>query len=152
MIVPDGPLEFVPFEMFPVAGAGALIEKCEVIQSPSAAVALALARRREQSRQKKGGILLVADPVFDSADPRLGAHASASRERSRFARLAFSRREAQTIAALRPPMPVTTLLDFDASKEAFASARLADYDLLNIYPQRRGGSRYNPIQVGFVAF
>jgi CHAT domain-containing protein/Tfp pilus assembly protein PilF len=133
VIVSDGPLESVPFELLPARGSPALIEKYEVIDAPSAAVAVALTRRREERADyAPRGVLLLADPVFDADDARLGAQSASSHGSKRFARLAFSRREAQAIAALRPPNPVTTLLDFDASKQLFTSERLAKYGVLHI--------------------
>jgi CHAT domain-containing protein len=132
LIVSDGPLESVPFGLLPARGSSALIDKYEVIDAPSAAVAVALTRRREERGAiAPRGVLLVADPVFDADDARLGEHASFHGSK-RFARLAFSRREAQAIAALRSPNSITTLLDFDASKQSFTSERLAKYGVLHI--------------------
>ena len=142
VIVPDGPLEFVPFELLPVSTTPTLLDKYEVIESPSAAVALALTRRREQRRAAaQNGVLLVADPVFDADDPRLAAPVSTSHEPARFSRLAFSRREAQMIATLRQASPITMLLDFDASKEAFTSGYLAEYGILHISTHGVGDHR-----------
>jgi CHAT domain-containing protein len=133
VIVPDGPVDLVPFEALPAPLMRALIEKYEIVQSPSVAVALALAsRRRDRTPAAARGIALVGDPVFDAGDVRLGAHVSGSHGPAPFSRLAFSRREAKTVAALHPASPVTMLLDFDASKEVFTSGRLSDYGLLNI--------------------
>jgi CHAT domain-containing protein len=133
VIVPDGPLDLVPFEALPRSPAHPLIDEYEVVESPSVAVALALARRREERiARPPSGVALVGDPVFDAGDIRLGLHVSGSHEAVPFARLAFSRRETQTIAAMRPSSPVAMLLDFDASKELFTSGRLADYGVLNI--------------------
>jgi CHAT domain-containing protein len=133
VIVPDGALDLVPFEALPAPSTRALIEHYEMVESPSVAVALALGSRRSgRTPTSPRGLALVGDPVFDASDARLGPHVSGSRQPPRFSRLAFSRREAHAIAALRPPSPVAMLLDFDASKELFTSGRLADYGVLNI--------------------
>lgn len=146
LIVPDGPLESLPFALLPTRTASALIEKYEVIESPSAAVALALTRRREErTTDVPRGILLVADPVFDAGDARVEANASGSPGPARFSRLAFSGREAQAIASLRPPGRVTMMLGFDASKQSFTSENLSEFELVNIsthgIPDRRGANR-----------
>lgn len=132
IIVPDGPLESIPFELLPGTPKSALIETYEVIESPSAAVALALTHRRAEHAGTGSGVLLIADPVFDARDARLGGHVSSTHEAVRFARLAFSRKEAQAITALQPDRPVTMMLDFDASKQSFTSGRLADVGILHI--------------------
>ncbi len=133
VIVADGPLELVPFEALPAPPARALIENYEIVESPSVAVAFALRQRREARRASPPrGVALVGDPVFDAGDVRLGPHVSGSHEAARFSRLAFSRREAHAIAAMRPGGAVTMLLDFDASRELFTSGRLADFRVLNI--------------------
>jgi CHAT domain-containing protein/tetratricopeptide (TPR) repeat protein len=142
VIVPDGPLDLVPFEVLPAPPTRALIENYEMVESPSVAVALALGRRRAgRTASVPRGLALVGDPVFDAGDVRLGPHVSGSREPARFSRLAFSRREAHAIAALGPPSPVAMLLDFDASKELFTSGRLADYGVLNISTHGVAGAR-----------
>ncbi len=133
VIVPDGPLESLPFDLLPAGTAAALIDKYEIVESPSAAVALALTRRREErTTNVPRGILLVADPVFDAGDSRIGANRSASSGPARFSRLAFSHREAQAIAALRPPAPVTMMLGFDASKQFFTSKNLSGFGWIHI--------------------
>jgi CHAT domain-containing protein len=133
VIVPDGALDLIPFEALPLPGASALIDKYEVLESPSAAVALALGRRREsRAAPPARAVALVGDPVFDSGDARLGAHALSPDARASFSRLAFSRREAKSVAALRSPDPVSLFLDFDASRDLFTSGRLADYRVLHI--------------------
>lgn len=133
VIVPDGPAELVPFESLPAPPTPALIEKYELVESPSAAVALALGRRRQlRSPTVPLRTAVIADSVFDSGDVRLGARVSVSQRSPRFSRLAFSRREAQAIASLGAPGAVVTFLDFDASKDLFTAGRLDGYRVIHI--------------------
>jgi len=75
VIVPDGALNFVPFEAFVKSPDGAdfaslryLIKTNEVSYAPSATVVVA---SRQQAAGNRGqGMLIVADPVFDANDSR----------------------------------------------------------------------------------
>jgi CHAT domain-containing protein/tetratricopeptide (TPR) repeat protein len=84
LIVADGSLNYVPFEALVSAAGGAdysalpyLIKTNEIVYSPSASVIGVI---RKQSKPASGkGMLLIADPVFNSSDPRArGAAATAS--------------------------------------------------------------------------
>ncbi|HET6890654.1 MAG TPA: CHAT domain-containing protein, partial [Pyrinomonadaceae bacterium] len=75
LIVADGALSYVPFEALVTSAAGGdfsslpyLIKTNEIVYSPSASVVGAI---REQRRRSSGsGLLIIADPVFNSIDPR----------------------------------------------------------------------------------
>jgi CHAT domain-containing protein/tetratricopeptide (TPR) repeat protein len=75
LIVADGSLNYVPFEALTTSTEGAdysslsyLVKTNEIVYAPSASV---VAIVRQQAKNVSGtGILLVADPVFDSSDPR----------------------------------------------------------------------------------
>ena len=75
LIVADGALSYVPFEALVTSAAGGdfsslpyLIKTNEIVYSPSASVVGAI---REQRRRSAGsGLLIIADPVFNSIDPR----------------------------------------------------------------------------------
>jgi CHAT domain-containing protein len=84
LVVADGSLNYVPFEALVSASGGAdysalpyLVKTNEIVYSPSASVIGVI---RKQSKPASGkGMLLIADPVFNSGDPRArGAAATAS--------------------------------------------------------------------------
>jgi len=76
LVVADGALNYVPFEALVTKEGSAadyaslpyLIKTNEVIYAPSASVVAAI--RQQGSRTRSGGVLLVADPVFDAEDTR----------------------------------------------------------------------------------
>jgi CHAT domain-containing protein/tetratricopeptide (TPR) repeat protein len=76
LVVADGALNYVPFEALLTKPGGAdysalayLVKSNEVVYAPSASVVAAV-RAHPQQAQAAGGILVVADPVFDSSDTR----------------------------------------------------------------------------------
>ncbi len=84
LVVADGSLNYIPFEALVSASGGSdysalpyLIKTNEIVYSPSASVIGVI---RKQSKPAAGkGVLLIADPVFNSADPRAkGAAATAA--------------------------------------------------------------------------
>ncbi|HYO91271.1 MAG TPA: CHAT domain-containing protein, partial [Pyrinomonadaceae bacterium] len=84
LIVPDGALNYVPFEALVTTAGGSdygtmpyLIKTNEVIYAPSASVVGVI---RQQGAKASGkDMLIVADPVFNSNDPRAkGAAATAT--------------------------------------------------------------------------
>jgi CHAT domain-containing protein/tetratricopeptide (TPR) repeat protein len=84
LVVADGSLNYVPFEALVSASGGAdysalpyLVKTNEIVYSPSASVISVI---RKQSQKAAGkGMLLIADPVFNSGDPRArGAAATAA--------------------------------------------------------------------------
>jgi CHAT domain-containing protein/tetratricopeptide (TPR) repeat protein len=84
LVVADGALNYVPFEALVSASGGAdysalpyLVKTNEVVYAPSASV-VAVVRKQTVKRTGKS-VLLVADPVFNSNDPRAkGATAAAT--------------------------------------------------------------------------
>jgi CHAT domain-containing protein len=82
LVIADGALNYVPFEALVSAGGGAdyaalpyLVKTNEIVYAPSASVVSVI---RKQSVKPTGkNILLVADPVFNSNDPRAKGAAAA---------------------------------------------------------------------------
>jgi CHAT domain-containing protein len=81
LVVADGALNYVPFDALvnqtPTDGADFsalpyLLKTNETVFAPSASVVAAVRRQREAAT-KGDGMLVVADPVFDSSDARAGA-------------------------------------------------------------------------------
>ncbi len=83
LVVADGALNYVPFETLvteaPAAGVDYstlpyLLKKNEVVYAPSASVLAAVRQQSSAAAANRGrDLLLIADPVFDSSDPRARA-------------------------------------------------------------------------------
>jgi CHAT domain-containing protein/Flp pilus assembly protein TadD len=144
VIVPDGALDYIPFDVLPEPRSKArpnpLVVRHEVVELPSASVLAA--ERRETARRPPARELAIvlADPVFQADDPRVArsgqkipaAAPTASERRSGsdaflLNRLRFSRQEALAIASLAPQGAVTTRLDFAADRDLVLSGRLRDF-------------------------
>jgi CHAT domain-containing protein len=75
LIAPDGALNYIPFEALVTKGQGTdyadlayLVKSNELIYTPSASVIAAI--REQRAAQSGQSVLVVADPIFDSSDPR----------------------------------------------------------------------------------
>jgi CHAT domain-containing protein/Tfp pilus assembly protein PilF len=144
-IVPDGALNYIPFDVLPDPRSkdrpNPLVVRHEVVELPSASVLAA--ERRETARRPPAHELAIvlADPVFQADDPRVArsgqkipaAAPTASERRSSGSdtfllnRLRFSRQEALAIASLAPQGAVTTRLDFAADRDLVLSGGLRDF-------------------------
>jgi CHAT domain-containing protein/Tfp pilus assembly protein PilF len=139
-IVPDGALDYIPFDVLPDPRSQGrpLLARHEVVELPSASVLAAARRelaRRPPARQLA---LVIADPVFQPDDPRTakgpghspvvtGERPGGGSDALPLSRLRFSRQEALGIASLAPPGAVATALDFAASRDLVLSGRLRDF-------------------------
>jgi CHAT domain-containing protein/tetratricopeptide (TPR) repeat protein len=144
-IVSEGALQYIPFAALPGADGRPLIASHEMVSLPSASTLLALRAEPSPRRGGSGSVLVVGDPVFDQKDPRVrgaepqaAAPAAPALERSArdsgvagLERLWFTRREADSIAALAPPNRVRKLLDFDASLDGVTSGDLSEYRVIH---------------------
>ncbi|MES1245092.1 MAG: CHAT domain-containing tetratricopeptide repeat protein [Acidobacteriota bacterium] len=118
VIVADGALHYLPFGALPAPDAAGppvpLLETHEVVSLPSAS-ALALLRREQAGRPAAPRLAaIVADPLFDPADPA-------------FPRLPASRQEAESIASLLPPDQIRLALGADASLDEVRGDHLAGF-------------------------
>jgi CHAT domain-containing protein len=165
LIVAEGALLYLPFAALPTPtrlnnqvssnpqSNVPLISDYEIVNLPSASVLGAL--RQEKARRVPPSKLLavLADPVFQSDDPRIrreneeratrsttaaaphlgeeARRAAAESGLTDFTRLRFSRREAEEIAALAPAPASLKALDFAASRDAVKDAELSQYRLLH---------------------
>ena len=82
LVVADGALNYIPFEALVKTTEGAdyaslsyLIKTNEIVYAPSASVVAAIRQQRGSAAGKN--LLVVADPVFNSDDPRFKAGGSA---------------------------------------------------------------------------
>lgn len=150
VVAADGYLQFLPFGALPAPGGPArrapepLLAGHEVVNVPSAS-ALALLRRLAGRAPAPGAVAVLADPVFDPGDPRLdgrGAGRAADGGRTgglrsgegRVTRLAWSRREAEAIAAVAAAAgaaPSLQALDTLASRQLALSPALARYRIVH---------------------
>jgi CHAT domain-containing protein len=151
LIVDEGALEYVPFSALPDPRSGnPLVEAHEIVRLPSASVLAAL---RDEVLARAGrpqtGIAVLADPVFEKNDERMGGArvssppaypddlttsldaAGPGASVKGLHRLVYSRREAANIAAAAPGGSVTRFLDFRASHATATSAALARYRIVH---------------------
>ena len=150
LFVSDGVLQYVPFAALPAPAEPAkpLILEHEIINLPSASV-MAVLRDETAGRSRAPKTLAVlADPVFQSDDPRIGkASGSGDSEKpgaateayrsakesglDSFVRLRFTRQEADEITRLVPADKRLEALDFAASRASATSAGLGQYQIVH---------------------
>jgi len=164
LIVADGALNYVPFEALVMqeksaadyASLSYLIKNNEVIYAPSASVVAAI--RRQGNRMRSGGVLLVADPVFDSEDTRAKQSGTTTQNAGiatrglalssalvdltsnaaiaglKLARLNGTRREAEQIAQLArsDKGAADTWLDLSASEADIKKNEIKQYGVVHI--------------------
>jgi CHAT domain-containing protein len=161
VIVSDEGLQYIPFAALPApGGSGAfvpMIEQHEVVMLPSATVVAARRSRPSPKVTDSRSVAVLADPVFESSDPRFRGEpqraANASPERPadwqpetsvvlrtagigpagalNVSRLIATRREAESITRLAPPGTVLTALDFRANRSTALSQELARYPIVH---------------------
>ncbi len=142
LIVAPGALAYVPFAALPLpgdAGGRPLLDGHEVVYAPSASVLIAL-RREPPPVTERSTVAVLADPVFEADDPRVGrsgGHASRAPQpvglgramrslgRDHFTRLPFSRAEAAALASLVPERDLLRATDFAASRALVDEGALA---------------------------
>jgi CHAT domain-containing protein/tetratricopeptide (TPR) repeat protein len=156
VVVGDGAMQYVPFAALPVPRRGGepvpMIVEHEVVNLPSVS-AFAVVRRESLGREEpRLSLAVLADPVFELDDPRLGAKASVSEQptptdsgaRRAFRdiglsrgiglgipRLVSTRWEADAILASAPQGTTLRALDFEASREMAMSPELAQYRIIH---------------------
>jgi CHAT domain-containing protein len=172
VVIPDAALHALPFSALPVPQPGRawskpgrkLLEHCEVVYLPSATTLAVQRRRLEKRPPAPKWAAVLADPVFNSGDPRLtggpGAVRTASlRDPQRggdsirllpsFVRLPSSRREAEEITGLAPAGQVWKALDLEASRDAVLSGELHAYRIVHFATHGIADTR-NPELTGLV--
>lgn len=148
LIVADGVLQYVPFAALPDPAATSgeqntrqpLIVDHEITSLPSASVLVSLRKGTTGRIDASKSVAVIADPVFDSNDPRVkqsskpaapesersfGPSSTASRvalramtQQTPLARLPFTRYEAESIVASAPSGSSTETLDFASNRVA----------------------------------
>jgi CHAT domain-containing protein len=151
LVVADGELQYIPFGALPLPSSGAtpsrLVEQNEVVYLSSASTLAAL-RHEAKRPAPTQEIAAFGDPVFQEKDERLHrppgdvrAQAAPPQQRgdageeafdpSRLSRLASTRYEVESIVKLAKPGRSWKALDFQASRDAVTSGRLADYGIVH---------------------
>jgi CHAT domain-containing protein len=102
VIVADGALQYIPFAMLPEPSVGSsqlsvakqngqpLVVRHEIVSLPSAS-ALAIQRAELAGRQPAPKLVaVIADPVFDRTDPRLGVSATQTNDKGQTQTIAYN--------------------------------------------------------------
>ena len=155
VIVASDMLAYLPFSALldPYAESRTLIEGHEIVSLPSASVLAVLRREHGDRARAVKTVAVLADPVFEAADPRVRAvkpapggesdvtplAARALRSVGDFtdsrdghlSRLPFSRQEANAIAALVPVKDQLAATDFQASRALATSGELGSYRVVH---------------------
>jgi CHAT domain-containing protein/tetratricopeptide (TPR) repeat protein len=152
LIVGEGVLQYVPFSALPEPrdpSSTPLVVNHEIVNLPSASVLWELRNDAPNRPVPDRTVAVFADPVFDVKDPRLTfAHAnaaaasgltqrnilkaSASEPASNaFARLRFTRQEADQIVRLAPEQQSSELVDFAANRARATSDHLGRYRIVH---------------------
>jgi CHAT domain-containing protein/predicted negative regulator of RcsB-dependent stress response len=153
LIVPDGALQYIPFQVLldPESHAP-LIRNHEIVNQPSAST-LALVLAKVGARKPASNVVAVlADPVFELNDPRVTRETTRSldqptemlavrralrdvgvtRDGLQIPRLFASGREANEIMALAPVRGSLKAVGFAATRARVFSAELANYRIVHI--------------------
>jgi CHAT domain-containing protein/Tfp pilus assembly protein PilF len=154
-IVADGVLQHVPWAALPEPAGPhqgrPLIAAREIVLLPSASILKALRTMPRHGTGARKSVVVLADPVFEADDPRLGRLAVGPRRPeggsrggdllraaraagfgdAGFPRLPFSRQEAQSIVATAPPGSSRSVLDFEASRETALSTAIQDFRIVH---------------------
>jgi CHAT domain-containing protein len=152
VFAPDGALHYVPFATLRYTEAGRkvfLIQNHDIAVTPS----IQLFLRPESPRSRSGDsrqMLLVDDPVYDPADPRVAnsspipadsglkadgpalALVRGAGSGAYLPRLPGAAREAAVIASLMPPGSIDRLDGFAANRERFLASALDRYRLIHV--------------------
>jgi CHAT domain-containing protein/Tfp pilus assembly protein PilF len=152
LTVADGALQYIPFGALPSPGKPdtPLVVDHEVVSAPSASFVAVLRGRLAGRPPARKTVAVLADPVFDASDERIGPRerkvpaatvaqvTEARRDVTRAAsdvglgdgaisRLPFTRREAMAILSLVPAAQRMEALDFSASRDTALSSELGQY-------------------------
>ena len=162
VVVADGALQYLPFGVLitkprnhdSAAEMERLADDHEITNLPSMTALSVLRSRRNPNGRPTKGLLLFADPVFESDDPRIeriepaydkspqrsssankevatGAAGYGSNTARHFPRLPGSRQEAAAIAEIAPKQSAEILLGFDANRSRAENQDLQNYRFIH---------------------
>ena len=153
LIVPDGALQYIPFQiLLDPHSRQPLMAKHEIVNEPSASTLASLLSEIATRSAATKSVAVLADPVFESNDPRIKRDAPKSVDRPsellavrralrdvgvtpdglQIPRLFASGREADEITALAPVRTSLKAVGFDANRDRVFSSELASYRIVHI--------------------
>ena len=140
IVVPDGILQYVPFQVLKTSSAETMISKFDIVDTPSAS-ALAIVQRQRLRRQPAAKLLVgFGDAVFSSdyaplpASSQTDATAERSKGSSRFRDLPSvfnAERELRAISDLTGNNS-TFYTQYDATREKLLSVDLSQFRILHV--------------------
>ena len=138
LIIPDGALDYVSLAALRPAAAkapGYVVMQHDIALAPAAWMLDARPGRRTAPVRR--ALLLVADPVYQAADPRLAAvrvvtQGPPDAESTELHRLPYTAREAAAIAAEFPPREVDELTGLDATRERLLALDWSKFRFIHI--------------------
>ncbi len=150
LIVADGALQYVPFQVLRSPGSEEqLISKHVILNSPSASLQALLKDEAARRKRAVNEVAVLADPVFEADDPRLKSNSQRtpvsetleirqllrdvgiSPDGVEIPRLIASKVEADSIMATVPASAGLKALGFAANRERVFSAELATYRIVH---------------------
>lgn len=150
LIVADGALHYATFAAMPIPSAGPqqkgipLVVEHEIVSLPSASTLVTLRREFAGRPRAPNLVAVLADPVFEAGDPRLetapaGArlntprieHTDLKDGAGGWARLLFTKQEAEGIIKVAPPGRVRAAFGFDANKSVATSSEMATFQIVH---------------------
>jgi CHAT domain-containing protein/tetratricopeptide (TPR) repeat protein len=145
-IVPDGPLNTLPFAALPIRSTGnslaPLVTRKVIAFAPSLAV---LAQQHHSRASERGMVAIVSDPVYARDDQRLAALGINSttatlrgEESSDFLRLPYSGAEAREVSRQFEDRRRIELTGLDATSQAVSALPFDKLDVLHIATHARG--------------
>jgi len=154
LIVPDGALQYIPFQILNTGNARRpLVADHEIVNEPSASALALLVNETKNRKPAPNSVAVLADPVFESDDPRItyaGKSAATSRTEQvqeteihqalrdvnlsgegHIPRLLASRYEADAIMSVTPWRSGFEAMGFDASRATVTKTDLSNYRIVH---------------------
>jgi CHAT domain-containing protein/Flp pilus assembly protein TadD len=140
VIVADGALQYVPFAAVAVPGTAStaqdylpLMVNHEIITLPSASTQGILREELRDRPLAPKTLAVFADPVFGLSDDRVNLSETQKKQslRNLYARLPFTRQEAEVILGMVPESDRISAFDFAANREQVFSEQLSQYKIVH---------------------
>ena len=155
LIVPDGALQYIPFQILKTAGnPRPLVVDHEIVNEPSASTLALLLAETKTREPASRSVAVFADPVFEADDPRIASSAkpaanstmaqtpetelyratrdvSLSGDGSHIPRLLASREEAEAIMSVTPWWSGFEATGFEASRATVMRPDMGNYRILH---------------------
>ena len=154
LIVPDGTLQYIPFQILNTGNEQRpLVADHEIVNEPSASALALLVSETRNRKPARNSVAVLADPVFEADDPRItsakkpaDASLTAQDPKTEFhqalrdvslsgdghiPRLLASRAEANAIMSVTPWRSGFQAMGFDASRATVMNVGLGDYRIVH---------------------